>query len=91
MGMFDYVVGVPETKCQKCGNILGDWQSKDGPRKMIKVHFTRICEFHTICSSCGEWHQFESNKLCDPDWTDPKDGVYISSFNLSSKNVGAKE
>jgi hypothetical protein len=31
MGLFDYYVPNPETRCPTCGNVVENWQGKHGP------------------------------------------------------------
>lgn len=59
MGMFDWIEGVPEMPCPKCGRPLDSWQSKDGPCEMERLHFSEVDNFYTLCSDrCGEFVEF---------------------------------
>ena len=58
MGMFDNVNY--EAPCPKCGKVLKDWQSKDGPCNLGTVEPYEVDSFYTICSNneCKEWIQY---------------------------------
>ncbi len=69
MGMFDYVVGVPEVLCPNCGKKVKGWQSKDGPCELVRLHFSAVDRFYTNCdkgkhtgSGCGRWIEFSVHK-----------------------------
>jgi len=49
--MFDYVVF--EHKCPVCQGLLNDWQSKDGPRTLSKIHPSTINKFYGYCMGCN--------------------------------------
>ena len=53
MGMFDNIKY--EAPCPKCGNILDDWQSKDGPCVLDKLEPWQVQHFYTLCKKCGSW------------------------------------
>jgi len=52
MGTFDSVRY--EAPCPECGEILKDWQSKDGRRMMAVIEPWEVGNFHTSCP-CGAW------------------------------------
>jgi hypothetical protein len=58
MGMFDYITGVPEVKCRKCGEPVTHWQSKDGECHLMKLAFWEVQNFYSACSKCKTWHEF---------------------------------
>jgi uncharacterized protein (DUF983 family) len=57
MGMFDLVEF--DAVCDKCGNTLSDFQSKDGPCFMTTLHPREVKRFYTTCSNCNTWHEWE--------------------------------
>lgn len=58
MGMFDYVdVGGP-VNCPECDEQLRDFQTKDGPRMLSRIHWTRVNNFYTTCVRCRTWVEF---------------------------------
>jgi len=61
MGMFDYVVPPEPVLCPKCGNPLGDFQSKDGPCTMATLTIGDVDNFYTSCS-CGRWVAFNRKR-----------------------------
>jgi hypothetical protein len=64
MGMFNYVVGVPEVLCPTCGAALGGWQTKDGDPCLVDVDWRELENFYTSCDNkvkdrrCGTWLEF---------------------------------
>ena len=56
MGMFDWVVVVPPTKCRVCGRLLDGWQSKDGSCVLRDVPFWEVKNFYTAC--CDTWYEY---------------------------------
>ena len=80
MGMFDYVVGVPEVVCECGANVTG-WQSKDGPCELAKVHFTRVGRFYTSCESCDRLHEFYDSAAPGEDWSAPAAGRGIGGYD----------
>ena len=71
MGMLDYVAY--KAKCRKCGNMLDDWQSKDGDCLMDTIHPEAVNLFYTSCNECGAWNKCIVNKdtlsITQPDGT----------------------
>lgn len=60
MGMFDYVKFKDD--CQKCGKPLDGFQSKDGPRLLIKLDYWEVDNFYTGCRSCNTWVEYTLKK-----------------------------
>lgn len=56
MGMFDYVKH--EAPCYKCGNVLTEWQSKDGDCELATLDITQIDCFYEYCDNCKSWNQY---------------------------------
>lgn len=86
MGMFDWVVGVPEMKCE-CGETLSGWQTKDADCQLEKIHFTWIANFYTNCKKCNLWYEFSrEGRFEDQDWTIPRPGITLDDFfDISEK------
>lgn len=81
MGLFDWVVGVPEMNCD-CGERLVGWQTKDANCHLIKIHFTWVHNFYTSCVKCKKWWEFyRDGYFEDKDWTVPKEGISFENFN----------
>ena len=55
--MFDYVKY--SAPCKKCGEILDEWQSKDGDCWMVTVEPKDVREFYADCHKCGTWNEYE--------------------------------
>ena len=55
MGMFDNVRY--EEPCWRCGKVLTDWQSKDGPCELLTLEPKDVYSFYTYCE-CGAWNEF---------------------------------
>lgn len=75
------VIGVPPLKCQ-CGNMLSGWQSKSGPCRNTRVHFTRVSNFYTSCHICGKWHEYVSGSLIDIPWHEPAPGRSMEDYRI---------
>lgn len=75
MGMFDYVVDVPEVDCPKCGAKLNAWQSKDGPCDLEEIEYWKVENFYTNCHKCRTWVEFNREV--------PKEPVPLSAFTMS--------
>ena len=71
MGMFDYVAY--ECDCEKCGEPLSNFQSKDAACNMDTIGPSQVDYFYTTCDKCGSWHDFEVNRVCT-----------VSSIDVSS-------
>ena len=56
MGMFDYVEY--EAPCYKCGHILTEWQSKDGPCLLEDLTISDVSYFYESCSKCSAWNEY---------------------------------
>jgi len=86
MGIFDYVVGVPEIKCRKCGQLLTDWQTKHEFSQLRKIHWSRVERFYTCCDNCKEWHEFRRGdefSLSDTeDVTAPLSSIKFEDYKL---------
>lgn len=42
-----------EEKCPHCGNIIDDFQSKDGPCAMFMLDYWDVKNFYSSCNKCG--------------------------------------
>ena len=62
MGMFDWIKY--EAKCEKCGEQLKGFQSKDGPCELLKLEPKDVINFYTSCDKCNAWHDFTVDKIC---------------------------
>jgi len=60
MGMFDYVNY--EDECGVCGAKIREFQSKDGDCLLAMVEPSSVDIFYAICSSCGAWHDYVTNR-----------------------------
>jgi hypothetical protein len=52
MGLFNYVDGVPEIPCPRCGQPMQDWQTKDcypAELELNHVHFSEVDNFYAGC------------------------------------------
>ena len=59
MGMFAYVKH--SAPCHNCGNMLGDWQTKDADELLLqRVSPEEIIGgvFYTACGMCNAWNQW---------------------------------
>lgn len=57
MGMFDYVDY--EAPCGKCGEMIREFQSKDGPCLLKHISPRKVRRFYQTCAKCGEWNEFK--------------------------------
>lgn len=57
MGMFDYVKY--EANCRKCGELLKEFQSKDGDCMMETLEPKDVQRFYTNCDACDTWNEFK--------------------------------
>ncbi len=57
MGMFDYVKY--SAPCSKCGIIITEWQSKDGPCFLENLEPEKVQNFYGNCPACGKWHDYK--------------------------------
>lgn len=57
MGMFDWVDY--ECDCPKCGNLIDDFQSKQGNCNLEKIKPWMVSNFYASCSKCDEWVMIE--------------------------------
>lgn len=60
MGMYDYINY--EAPCPKCGEVIKDWQSKDGLCTLEKLEPYQVDNFYTSCRKCGTWIDAEVKK-----------------------------
>lgn len=58
MGMFDYIVDVPEVECPDCGEPVTGWQSKDDICDLQKIPYWQVDNFYTFCDNCKCWIEF---------------------------------
>ena len=56
MGMHDDVKYGMD--CPKCGNLVGGFQSKDGPCMMTELDFWEVNNFYSSCPDCHTWIEF---------------------------------
>ena len=65
--------------CCKCGAGLSGFQSKDYATPINGViDPSMIDSFYTFCTSCGEWHDYEIERVC-----------VVKSINVTShKSIG---
>lgn len=54
--MFDYIDY--EEKCLKCGALVNDFQSKDGPCDLIKLKPWQVNSFYSFCPNCKTWIEY---------------------------------
>ena len=57
MGMYDTVIGITRD-CEKCGEPLKDWQSKDGECDLKELNYWEVDNFYTSCDVCDTWHEY---------------------------------
>jgi hypothetical protein len=74
MGMFDYVNY--QADCDKCGQPLSDFQSKDGPCELGFLAASDVDYFYTSCSKCRTWHDFKVHRVSIVK------GIDVSSYSL---------
>ena len=55
MGMFDFIEF--EATCP-CGEVITDWQSKDGPCELGLLKPLMVSNFYASCKNCGRWHDY---------------------------------
>jgi len=51
MGMFNFVKF--STKCPKCGELIIDFQTKDGDLTLRTIEFYEVDNFYSSCDKCG--------------------------------------
>jgi hypothetical protein len=57
MGMFDYVrYSAP---CFKCGEVLTEWQSKDGDCALDTIEPPIGGRFYADCPKCRTWNEYK--------------------------------
>lgn len=56
MGMYDNITHV--ANCERCGEPLTDFQSKDGACLLQFLRPVDVAQFHTGCDRCGLWHDY---------------------------------
>lgn len=57
MGMFDYINFVYE--CPTCGNLIQDFQTKDGLCSLNIIDFYDADNFYSSCDICHTWIEFK--------------------------------
>lgn len=62
MGMFDNIKY--EHNCEKCGEPLVDFQSKDADCELNTLTPDKVEHFYTSCGNCGTWHNFYVEREC---------------------------
>jgi len=60
MGMYDNVS--VEVRCDVCGTIVDDFQSKDGCRCLDVLNFWEVNNFYGSCPTCGKWIELTLKK-----------------------------
>ena len=68
MGMFDYVRY--EAPCKKCGELLQNWQSKDGDCDLKRLQVKDVNTFYDNCKVCGTRNEYKVSKTCVVDSID---------------------
>lgn len=56
MGMFDYVNY--SAKCQFCGHLLRNWQSKDHDCDLSQLEISQVTRFYDFCHKCQSWNEY---------------------------------
>lgn len=56
MGMFDHVTY--SAPCFNCGEILTEWQSKDGPCTLATLHPSQVEHMYANCGRCNAWNEY---------------------------------
>jgi hypothetical protein len=51
MGLYNLVKF--STKCPKCGELISDFQTKDGTLSLSEVEFYEVDNFYSFCENCG--------------------------------------
>lgn len=59
MGMFDWVINVPDTYCVQCEQPLEGWQTKDHIGGCLDIDYKKITNFYTFCEKCRTWHEYQ--------------------------------
>jgi len=60
MGMFDSINF--KIKCSECGNVIDDFQSKDGDCLLNTLEFWEVDNFYSSCSTCNKRIEFTLKK-----------------------------
>ena len=79
MGSYDYVEY--ETVCDNCRTKAGDFQTKDGERKLRKLNPLEVNNFYTHCKKCCCWIEF----------TKIKDNLYEKIISIKNQIRFKKE
>ena len=70
MGMFDFVDF--QMECPTCGNVIKEFQTKDGECCVAMLPFTDVNNFYASCCKCGTFMEFnlhvERDKLTIKDF-----------------------
>jgi len=56
MGIFDSVNF--KIKCSECGNVIDDFQSKDGDCLLNTLEFWEVDNFYSFCPTCNKRIEF---------------------------------
>jgi len=67
MGMFDYVQH--ECVCPVCRSKVANFQSKDGPCKLLTLQPSEVECFYSTCPKCGCWVQFDAIEVPKENFT----------------------
>ncbi len=65
MGMFDRIDF--EVDCPKCGELVKDFQSKDGPCVLKTLQPHEVDYFYSSCDNCKEWITYSEGALYRPE------------------------
>ena len=57
MGMFDYVKY--SAPCRGCGEIINEFQSKDGECLLQELTPNEVMNFYAMCPKCKMWNEFK--------------------------------
>jgi len=63
MGMYDDIK-TPDIECPVCGELVGEFQSKDGVCMLSTLNYWEVSNFYTHCPNCETWVEFF--RRCSP-------------------------
>jgi hypothetical protein len=85
MGMFDHIKF--EDSCWRCGTILTNWQSKDGPCMLAVLEPRDVMFFYEGCDICGAWNEFKRQEKFVRDEEAQNYFDYPDKRNLSNQET----
>jgi uncharacterized protein (UPF0212 family) len=74
----DYVSLDAEVECPVCGEILGNFETKEGPGVMGNLDFREVDSFYSRCGKCNSIIEFS---LKNPAAEDDRARLTIDSYN----------